>query len=165
MTDFLVSLRLKLMRRLGFKIIFLSYRRRDSSDISGRLYDRLVKKYGKCCVIKDVNSIPLGVDFRDYIEQTIPLCNVFIAVIGPNWHDGSLDSVCESDEPGDMVNFELQCAVRHGLRIIPVLVGDAKIPARDTLPDGLKGLSGRQGMSLRADPDFHTDCSRLIAGL
>ena len=39
------------------KIIFLSYRRKDSADVSGRIYDRLSIKYGKDQVFKDVDSI------------------------------------------------------------------------------------------------------------
>jgi TIR domain len=153
------------MSWLGFKVVFLSYRRRESSDISGRLYDRLCRKFGKRRVIKDVNSIPLGVDFREFIEKVIPICNVFIVVIGPNWLAPSTAGQCLLDDPEDLVRLELHCALRYGIRVIPLLIGDAKIPERGSLPEGLRMLSNRHGMALRADPDFHRDVDRLIAQL
>ncbi|HEX2992222.1 MAG TPA: hypothetical protein VHO49_16160, partial [Anaerolineales bacterium] len=38
--------------------IFLSYRRSDSADITGRIYDRLVDDLGRSPIFKDVDSIP-----------------------------------------------------------------------------------------------------------
>ncbi len=43
--------------------IFISYRRSDNPDATGRIYDRLVAEFGKAKVFKDVDSIPLGMDF------------------------------------------------------------------------------------------------------
>ncbi len=34
--------------------VFISYRRADSASISGRIYDRLVAKFGRKNVFKDV---------------------------------------------------------------------------------------------------------------
>jgi hypothetical protein len=48
-------------------IIFVSYRRHDSADVTGRIYDRLVQRFDKAQVFKDVDSIPLGVDFREHL--------------------------------------------------------------------------------------------------
>jgi hypothetical protein len=48
---------------------FISYRRSDSPDAVGRIYDRLVSEFGKAQVIKAVDSIPLGQDFRDLLER------------------------------------------------------------------------------------------------
>jgi hypothetical protein len=43
--------------------IFIPYRREDSADICGRIYDYLVARYGKPAVFKDVDGIPYGADF------------------------------------------------------------------------------------------------------
>lgn len=42
--------------------ILISYRREDSADITGRIYDRLVQVFPQS-VFRDVDSIPLGVAF------------------------------------------------------------------------------------------------------
>ena len=43
--------------------ILISYRREDSADVTGRIYDRLIQVFPQS-VFRDVDSIPLGVDFR-----------------------------------------------------------------------------------------------------
>jgi hypothetical protein len=48
--------------------IFISYRRSDSPDATGRIYNRLVAEFGKAQVFKDVDSIPLGQDFRGHLN-------------------------------------------------------------------------------------------------
>ena len=40
--------------------IFVSYRRSDGPDVSGRIYDELARRVGAETVFKDVDDIPLG---------------------------------------------------------------------------------------------------------
>jgi len=56
--------------------IFISYRRDDSAGVTGRIYDRLVYRYGKKGIFKDVGSIPLGVNFKEYVDSVIQDCDV-----------------------------------------------------------------------------------------
>lgn len=152
--------------RLRRRLVFTSYRRRDSADATGRICDRLVRRYGHRRVIRDVASFPLGVDFRDYIEHIIPQCQVVLAIIGPEWQvSAATDGRRWLDDPKDLVGFELACALRHGVRVIPVLVGDATIPDADSLPEALKPIAGLHGVAVRRDPDFEHDIERLIAGI
>ena len=65
--------------------IFLSYRRQDSASEAGRIYDRLRAHFGPDSVFIDVDSVPLGVDFQEHIESVLSDCDVFLAVIGPDW--------------------------------------------------------------------------------
>ena len=146
--------------------MFASYRRRDSADVTGRICDRLVANYGRSRIIRDVDSIPLGVDFRDYIEHVIPYCRAVLAIIGPDWHiDPVADGRRYFEDPKDMVGFELACALRHRVRVIPVLVGAMSMPRPETLPEALRPIAGLHGIEVRRDPDFHRDVDRLIAGL
>lgn len=62
--------------------ILISYRRKDSADVTGRIYDRLVQQFGREAVFMDVDSIPFGVDFRKYLTEQVSKCEVCIAVIG-----------------------------------------------------------------------------------
>lgn len=142
--------------------IFISYRRDDSADIVGRIYDHLVARLGGDTVFKDVDSIPLGADFRATIGNAIAKCEVLLAVIGPDWLDSpSGDSRRRIDNADDFVRVELEDAFARGLRIIPLLVRGAAMPASDALPHSLKNLSYLNAISIRADPDFVTDISRL----
>jgi hypothetical protein len=62
--------------------IFISYRREDSIAYSGRLYDRLTLEFGKGQVFMDIDSIDLGADFIEVIEQTFAACDAVLVVIG-----------------------------------------------------------------------------------
>lgn len=64
--------------------ILISYRREDSADVTGRIYDRLIQVFPQS-VFRDVDSIPLGVDFRTYLDEQVAKCDVFLAVIGRDW--------------------------------------------------------------------------------
>lgn len=65
--------------------ILISYRRKDSDDVTGWIYDRLMQQFGRESVFKDVDSIPLGVDFRTYLDAQVANWHVFLAVIGRDW--------------------------------------------------------------------------------
>jgi hypothetical protein len=67
--------------------LFISYRRSDSEAYTGRVYDRLVQHFGREQVFKDVDAIPLGVDFRTHLKSVIANCHAVIAVIGRSWLD------------------------------------------------------------------------------
>jgi hypothetical protein len=65
--------------------IFISYRRQDTSDVAGRLYDRLTDRFGEDQVFMDVDTIELGVDFAEVITRAVGTCQVLLAVIGLQW--------------------------------------------------------------------------------
>ena len=143
--------------------ILISYRRDDSADVTGRIYDRLVQKFGQGAVFKDVDSIPLGVDFRIYLDEQVAKCEVFLAVIGRDWAKkrGSKGK-SRLEDPGDFVRIEIESALKRQIPVIPVLVGGASIPAAEQLPSSIQNLSYRNGIAVRVDPDFHRDMDRLI---
>lgn len=139
--------------------VFINYRRADSADVAGRLYDRLSGHFGKENVFKDVDSIPFGVDFREYIENRISACSAVLVVIGRQWLGSRLS------DPHDFVRLEIEAALKRQIRVIPVLVQEADLPTEESLPSTLKGLVYRQSLRIRSDPDFHRDVDRLIDGL
>ncbi len=146
--------------------IFISYRRDDSADVTGRLYDRLTTEFGREHVYKDVDTIPLGVDFREHINALVGTCDVVLAVIGRHWLTVSGgDASRRLDDATDPVRLEIVAALNREIPVVPVLVGGSKIPPAEALPDDIRNLAFRNGTSVRPDPDFHKDVDRLIAGL
>ena len=145
--------------------IFLSYRRHDSADATGRIYDRLVQHFGREQVFKDVDSIPLGVDFREHLGNVVGRCNTLIAVIGPQWATATGPNGRRLDDKADFVRVEIEAALARNIPVIPVLIGGAALPADSELPPSLGAITYRNGISVRPDPDFHRDMDRLIAGL
>ena len=65
--------------------IFLSYRRSDSSDVTGRILDRLKLHFEESRLFIDVDAIPLGQDFRKVISDNVGSCKVLLAIIGDGW--------------------------------------------------------------------------------
>jgi hypothetical protein len=146
--------------------IFISYRRSDSADIVGRIYDRLVQDFERDAIFKDVDSIPLGIDFKGYIDRTLGECNVLLAIIGGGWLDArDADGKRRLEDPGDFVRIEIESALEQGIAVIPLLVRGAQMPEEEDLPAGLKKLVYRNGISIRPDPDFHRDMDRLVSAL
>jgi formylglycine-generating enzyme required for sulfatase activity len=146
--------------------VFVSYRRDDSHHAAGRLYDRLVAHFGSEQVFKDVDSIPLGLDFREVLTERVAGCDVFIAVIGDAWLSiAGKSGTRRLDDPSDFVRIEIEAALNRQIPVIPVLVGDSPVPRAEELPDCMRGLSFRNGLPVRPDPDFHKDVDRLIRGI
>jgi hypothetical protein len=144
--------------------VFISYRRDDSADITGRIYDRLIEHFSRDIVFKDVDSIPLGIDFRQHLEKALSQCRVLIAVVGNEWM-GSEEGKRRIDDPRDHVRLELELALSRNIPVIPVLVRRATIPTEEALPPSLRSLAYRNGIQVRPDPDFHGDVDRLIKGI
>ncbi|GKS58528.1 hypothetical protein YTPLAS18_20550 [Nitrospira sp.] len=143
--------------------ILISYRREDSPDVTGRIYDRLIHEFGKDAVFKDVDSIPFGVDFRTYLDVQVAKCDVFLAVVGRDWiRVRGRKGKSKLEEPGDFVRIEIESALKRQIPVIPVLVRGASIPPIDRLPPSIQDFSYRNGLAVRADPDFHRDMDRLI---
>jgi hypothetical protein len=148
--------------------LFISYRRSDSSDITGRIFDRLIGHFGNkpVKVVRDVDSIPVGEDFREVLRDRIQDCDVVLVIIGPNW-----TTVADSkgtrrlDDAADTVRIEIEQALELKKKVIPVCVTHAQMPAEEVLPDSIKKLAFRNGVQVRPDPDFNNDISRLISAL
>ena len=51
--------------------ISLSYRRLDSQDITGRIFDRLAQRFGRERVFRDIDNIRPGIDFRTQIAAAL----------------------------------------------------------------------------------------------
>jgi len=146
--------------------IFISYRRDDSADITGRIYDRLVQHFSRETVFKDVDSIPLGIDFRQHLEGALSQCRVLLAVMGERWSGTDATTARRRiDDPSDHVRLELELALARNIPVIPVLVRNFSIPTPDKLPLSLQSLAYRNGINVRPDPDFHGDMDRLIKGI
>src|SRR5690349_24277591 len=106
--------------------IFISYRRDDSRAISGRIHQSLIKAVGERNVFKDVDDIPVGRDFRAVIEKAILGSDILLVVIGPKWLSiADAQGSRRLDNPQDFVRLEIEMALRHGKRVVPLLVGGA----------------------------------------
>jgi len=144
--------------------ITVSYRRKDSDAITGRIFDRLVAHYGADAVFRDIDNIPPGIDFRRHINSALDATDVLLAIVGPNWK-GKTEQSTRIGEVTDLVRLEIEAALRKNIPVIPVLVGGASMPGADELPDGLKDFAFRHAVKVDALEDFDDHIRRLIRSL
>ncbi|PZO11362.1 MAG: hypothetical protein DCF25_19545, partial [Leptolyngbya foveolarum] len=152
---------------LNPKSIFISYRRSDSDPHTGRIYDRLVGAFGENQVFKDTASIPLGVDFTEYINQSVSQCQIVLAIIGKTWvnateKEGGTQRLAN---PEDFVRIELELAFAHNIPVVPVFLDGVLPPKPSQLPKSLHKLPGQNGIDVGRDPRFHEDMNRLVKKL
>jgi hypothetical protein len=142
--------------------IFISYRRDETDFPASWLYERLAAHFGPDQVFKDVDSIELGDDFAEVIADAVGACDVLLVLIGTQW-------LAITDEAGrrrlensdDFVRLEIEAALQRKVRIVPILVGRARMPHADELPASLGKLVHRQALAL--DPNrFEADIRRLV---
>lgn len=146
--------------------IFISYRRDDAGYVAGILADRIHGTFGAGSVFMDVDTIPLGVDFRKHINHAVAQCEVLLAIIGDNWLAKSPDSSKRRiDEPSDFVRIELEAALARNIPVIPVLVGSATMPSPHELPTALEPLAFRNASELRSGRDMNHHVDVLVRGL
>jgi hypothetical protein len=143
-------------------VIAISYRREDSVAVAGRLYDRLESAFGRQNVFMDFDSIPAGVNFREYIVGAIERSQLVIALIGPKWLGEKADSR-RIDQTDDFVRLEIASALARGISVIPVLVNDAEMPRPDQLPPDLRELPFLNALPLDSGRDFQIHAERLIS--
>ena len=145
--------------------VFLSYRRDDGAAYAGRLYDRLVSHLGAEAVFMDIDHIEPGEDFVEVIEGTIADSSTLVVIIGPQWATlADLAGSRRLDNPEDFVRLEIAAALARDIRIIPVLVGGARMPLSQELPHSLQPLARRQAVEI-SDSRFHADVDRLIESI
>ncbi|MBI4622389.1 MAG: TIR domain-containing protein [Verrucomicrobia bacterium] len=146
--------------------IFISYRRSDSQDVAGRIYDRLVATFGADRLFKDVDAIPVGADFRKHLTAAVEQCDVMLAIVGARWVDAHSETGARRlDCPDDVVRIEIEAALARDIPVVPVLIGHATMPTEAQLPASLGPFAFRQAIPVRSDPDFHRDMDRLIEAL
>jgi hypothetical protein len=147
--------------------IFISYRRADSEIITARIYDRLVSVFGERNIFKDVDDIPIGVDFRAVLHQAVNRADVALIIVGPNWARITYENgQPRLHDPNDFVRIELENALRKpGMVVVPVLVMNAQMPSPEHLPPSIRELSYRNAIAVRNDPDFNSDIKRLVQNL
>ena len=145
--------------------VFISYRRADAPGHAGRVFDRVRARFGADAVFMDVAAIDAGVDFVDAIDEAVGACDALLAIIGPQWVvDRKREIDRRLDGRVDFVHIEIAHALKRDVRVVPVLVDGAQLPAASDLPEDLQGLLRRNAIELR-DAQWDADMDRLIASL
>jgi hypothetical protein len=142
--------------------IVISYRREDTEGSSGRLYDRLVPRYGDEFVFMDFYSIESGEDWLAKIDETVASSDVMLAIIGPRWSTATDDAGRRRlEDERDYVRREILTALKHNVRVLPVLVQGARMVAPESLPSELAPAADNEAFSLDSKY-YDRDVERLF---
>jgi hypothetical protein len=152
------------MSAVGGGGVFVSYRREDGSGTAGRIADRLVGAFGADRVFIDVDKIKPGMDYVEALTRAVESCEVLVAIIGRRWLTVRNKDGRRLDDPRDWVRVEVGTALARGIRVIPVLIGGAAMPAQEKLPDDLAGLVRLNALRVRHE-SFHPDATQLVTAI
>jgi hypothetical protein len=154
--------RSKVGRVVHMAKITISYRRDDSMDITGRIFDRLTNRYGRETVFRDIDNIPPGLDFREQIRASIGDSDVLMVVVGPRWTGGGRRGQPRIRAETDYVRFEVEAALNRRIPVIPLLVGGADMPEPSELPENIRDFAYRNAVQIDSGRDFDHHVNGLI---
>ncbi|HEY7341077.1 MAG TPA: toll/interleukin-1 receptor domain-containing protein [Ktedonobacterales bacterium] len=146
--------------------IFISYRRSDTGASCGRIADSLRAVFGASAVFRDLHDIPGGMDFRTSLNAALDRSAVVIVLIGPSWAT-TADTTGQRRlfDPNDVVRAEIQSALARNMRIFPVLVQGAGMPAVAELPADIANIHYLNAHVIHDDPHYAPDMDRLIQNI
>ena len=139
-------------------MLFLCYRRDDSSESTDRIREWLEDRLAPGQVFMDVFSIEGGEDWRHIIKKILPKSQAVLVIIGPRWKEADLN------DPTNPSRFENRVWPLHTIiiiPIIPVLVQFAQMPSRNDVPPSLAEFIGITAVSVRPGPERQGDLERL----
>ena len=143
-----------------FKGVFISYRRSEAAAYAGRLYDRLSARFGREKVFIDTENVAWGEDFVEAITSAAESCAVMIALVSREWSRGAGGR----EEVDDYVRLEVATALVRKIRVIPILIQGASMPAQKELPEDLTPLVRRNALAL-SDNRWERDVEDLMKTL
>lgn len=131
--------------------VFISYRRSDAPSASRQLADALKLRFGSNHVFFDTRDVAAGTEWRSDTVRRVQESDVVLVVIGPHWATAAEERAHRSvldPEAEDVVRLEVETAFTRRRMVIPVLVDDAEMPPRETLPRPFRPLADVQAQTL-----------------
>ncbi|HAD10944.1 MAG TPA: hypothetical protein DCF33_00750, partial [Saprospirales bacterium] len=107
--------------------IFISYRRDDTDAVAENVYHHLKDAFGDV-VFKDNLRIGPAEKWAEVIESNLQAAEVVLALVGNNWFVKNEHHRIRLELDDDWVRRELEFAINHGKRLIPVMINGEKVP-------------------------------------
>jgi len=144
-----------------FSGVFISYRRNEAAAYARGLYDRLAKHFGREKVFIDTKNVAWGEDFVEAITAAAESCAVMLVLVSPRWLRGAGGQ----EEVDDYVRLEVATALGRKIRVVPILIQGATMPAPKELPEDISLLARRNALMLSDDARWERDVEDLIETL
>jgi TIR domain-containing protein len=141
--------------------IVICCRTSDSFGISGRIFDCLVKHFGRGSIfLDDLNATDSQFDWKRFggIQDRARQADIVLASVGQYW----LNGIQDEDDP---VRKIIRTALEAGVVVTPVLVNGARMPAAEQLPQDIKNFAFRNATVIDPGPNFDSHVERLIRSI
>ena len=142
--------------------VFLSYRRADSQVTAGRMAQFLDAIPAIEELFLDVDDIEPGENFEHKIKRTLAQSTHVFVLIGTQWRGQTgASGQARIFDADDVVRQETCLTLRSGLKLVPILIDDARMPNANELPADLMGLPKINAFALRTS-HFDEDMDNLL---
>ena len=113
-------------------------------------------------VFLDVDDIGVGENFEQKIQDTLAKASHVFVLIGPQWQGpAGASGRARIFDADDMVRQETSIALRSKVKLVPILIDEARMPRASELPDELKELPKINAFVLRT-AHFDEDMDNLL---
>lgn len=136
--------------------IFISYRRADLV-FARTIYGALADAFGRDHVFFDLLEIGTAEDFVERLNRELARTDVFIAIVGRNWHLGR-----RLFDPHDFVRREIMAALDARIPAFPVFEPGVPLPSEGEIPNELRPLLRLNGPTIDAGPHFEHSLQVLV---
>lgn len=123
--------------------VFISYRRSDGADLAKIVADGLQQRGFR--VFRDIHQLDSG-PFPAQIERAIIDTPGFVLLLTP-------ESLERCISPSDWLTREIDLAVRHERRIVPLMVPRFRSPPSENLPDSVRHVLKYQRVTFHHEYD------------
>jgi hypothetical protein len=146
--------------------IFISYRRSDTKQVAGRIFDRLINAFSEDDIIFDVDATPMGMNFRDFIMNSISDSAAVLALVGEKWVNRAWKRSSRwlgLYQPSENhVQTELELALEFGVPILPVLIDNISMPSQSNLPTSISEFCLLHAATVRSGREFNIDMDNVL---
>ena len=147
-------------------VVFISYRQDDARAWAVLLRDRLAETFGESHVFLAVDTLGPGI-WWEQIETALRSAKAVLVLIGRRWlsiTDASGEQRLRQSD--DVHRREIELALASSATVIPILVDNATMPAREDLPPSIAALADLQARRLsEAHRHRVADLKTLIADI
>jgi TIR domain len=113
----------------------------------------------------DIDTIPVGLDFREHLQQSLQRCDILLAIVGPRWLGTDDHGHHAIADETDWVRIEIETALLKKIPVIPVLIDRLRMPKATELPESLRNFAFRQAAEVDSGLDFRSHLERLIRSM
>ncbi len=142
--------------------VFISYRRSDSADITARIHDHLELFFGDDVIFRDIDRMQGGMNFLQRLENELGECELGIVIIASTWVSCLVEGKRRLLQDDDPVRLEVRTLLNLRKTIIPVLIGDVRMPGYLELPPDLAPLAPIQAIRVDTTYDFQRGVLELV---